>query len=358
MGVCFVIGWLPTRRFAGDKGAGKLRESSVLQKLKIKNFRRFRTLEFASLKRVNLIAGKNNTGKTGVLEALFMLLDANWPQQLTTAFRNCTNIGDENENYWKWLFHNRETNRVVFITVETEEYRDYTIAFGLPTSTLPQGYTGWHMHNAIGSALPGFQISKETGKQVRGQRLTYGVVPLSVRPTDPQKDALDYDRVVLKDGGEERLEGLLRKIEPRLKSIRSIKPHGSPLIYADLGLKEGKIPAIHFGQGFIRLLSIYSELIASGKKVLLIDEVENGLHHSILVEIWRGLLNAAQQEDVQIFATTHSYECIKAAHAAFAETLDYDFALHRLEEVKGDITVTTYDKQTLETSLASNFEIR
>jgi AAA15 family ATPase/GTPase len=162
---------------------------------------------------------------------------------------------------------------------------------------------------------------------------------------------------VLKAGGEERLEGLLRKIEPRLKTIRSIKPHGAALIYVDMGLKE-KIPAVHFGQGFIRLLSIYSELIASGKKVLLIDEVENGLHHSVITEIWRGLLNAAQQEDVQVFATTHSYECIKAAHAAFAETMDYDFALHRLEELNGSITVTTYDKDTLETSLASNFEIR
>jgi hypothetical protein len=200
-------------------------------------------------------------------------------------------------------------------------------------------------------------ISKKTGGPVGRTELTYGVVSLWVRPTDPQKDAIDYDRVVLKAGGEERLEALLRRIEPRLKNIRSIKPHGAALIYVDLGLKE-KIPAIHFGQGFIRLLSIYSELIASGKKVLLIDEVENGLHHSVLTEIWRGLLHAAEQEGVQVFATTHSYECIKAAHAAFVETMDYDFALHRLEEVKGEITVTTYDKETLETSLASNFEIR
>ena len=125
----------------------------------------------------------------------------------------------------------------------------------------------------------------------------------------------------------------------------------------DLGLKE-KIPAVHFGQGFIRLLSIYSELIASGKQVLLIDEVENGLHHSVLTEVWRGLLNAAEQENVQVFATTHSYECIRAAHEAFSETLNYDFALHRLEEVKGAVAVTTYDKETLETSLASNFEMR
>ena len=328
----------------------------MLEKLKIENFRRFKKLEFTQLKRVNLIAGKNNTGKTGVLEALLMLLDKSWGEQLVTAFRNCTNIGDLTENYWKWLFRNRDSSLPIMLTAATEEYRDYSIAFGFPTTHQPENYTGWHPGGIFYSGTR-IVVSKKKDGSMGPPKLTYGVVPLWVRPTDPQNDAIDYDRVVLKAGGEERLEALLRKIEPRLKNIRSIKPHGAALIYVDLGLKE-KIPAIHFGQGFIRLLSIYSELIASGKKVLLIDEVENGLHHSILTEIWRGLLHAAEQEDVQVFATTHSYECIKAAHAAFAETIDYDFALHRLEEVKGEITVTTYDKETLETSLASNFEIR
>jgi hypothetical protein len=183
------------------------------------------------------------------------------------------------------------------------------------------------------------------------------VVALPVRLNEPQKDAIDYDRVVLRQNGEERLEGLLRKIEPRLKTIRSIKPYGVPLIYVDIGLAE-KIPAVHLGQGFTRLLSIYSEIITSGKKVLLIDEFENGLHYSVLNEIWNGILNATEQEGVQVFATTHSYECIRAAHAAFSETLSYDFALHRLEDVKGEIELTTYDRATLETSLAKNFEIR
>jgi AAA15 family ATPase/GTPase len=98
--------------------------------------------------------------------------------------------------------------------------------------------------------------------------------------------------------------------------------------------------------------------MASGKKIVLIDEFESGLHYSVLKEIWKGVLNLTEQEGVQIFATTHSYECIRAAHAAFSETLNYDFALHRLEEIKGDIAVTSYDRDTLETSLASNFEIR
>ena len=319
----------------------------MLKSLKIENFKRFRELDFPQLKRVNIIAGKNNTGKTGVLEALLLLLEqGRGLAALPTAFRNCSNIGDKTENFDKWLLRDRDTSRPVMVSTSTPELAAYSMA--LTVGAVPPGFSVITASNSLT-----LSVRPETAKSA----LTLGAVALSVRPSDPQKDAADYDRVVLKAGGEERLEGLLRKLEPRLKSIRSIRPHGAALIYLDLGLKE-KIPAVHLGQGFIRLLSIYSELIASDKRVLLIDEVENGLHYSVLTEIWRGLLHAAEQEDVQIFATTHSYECIRAAHEAFAETLDYDFALHRLEEVKGDIQVTTYDKETLETSLASNFEIR
>src|SRR2546427_5128021 len=110
-----------TCRIFSDKRTAKLGKSSVLEKLKIENFRRFKTLEFTRLKRVNLIAGKNNTGKTGVLEALLMLLDNRWGEQLVTAFRNCTNIGDQTENYWKWLFCNRDTSQPIILTADTDE---------------------------------------------------------------------------------------------------------------------------------------------------------------------------------------------------------------------------------------------
>ena len=337
----------------------------MLKTLKIQNFKKFKELNFPQLKRVNLIAGKNNTGKTGVLEALLLLSSADGAvrfgslvatQSLPSVFRNCKNIGDMAENYWKWLFHGRITSDPVVVSAETEEYSNYSVALGL--GSLPDEYK-WKVGIWAGmvmGVLP--QTSKKTSTYNPQPLLSMGVVPLSVHPTDPQQDAVDYDQVVLKAGGEERLEALLRKIEPALKSVRSIKPHGASLIYVDLvGLKE-KMPAVHLGQGFIRLLTIYSKLIASGGQMLLIDEVENGLHHSILIDIWRGLSKLAEAENVQIFATTHSYECIVAAHKAFAETPAYDFAVHRLDEVKGEIKVTTYDKESLETSFGSHWEVR
>jgi len=336
----------------------------MLKTLKIQNFKKFKELNFPQLKRVNLIAGKNNTGKTGVLEALLVICSSDQVERLglrdltnnlPNAFRNCTNIGDMAENYWKWLFHDRITSQPVVISAQTDEYANFSAALGLGSLPAKCQWSVGIEGGMMFGVLP--QTSKESGATLTKPPLNMRVLALSVQPTDPQQDAVDYDQVVLKAGGEERLEALLRKIEPALKSVRSIKPYGASLIYVDLGFKE-KIPAIHLGQGFIRLLSIYSKLIAFEGQMLLIDEIENGLHHSILIDIWRGLSNLAEAENVQIFATTHSYECIVAAHKAFAETPAYDFAVHRLDEVKGEIKVTTYDKESLETSFGSHWEVR
>ena len=84
---------------------------------------------------------------------------------------------------------------------------------------------------------------------------------------------------------------MLRELEPPLETLEVLQT-GRPnqqtsLIYADLGLSE-MIPVTQLGQGFNRLLDIYSEVVASDAKALLTDEVENGLHHSVLPIIWKG----------------------------------------------------------------------
>lgn len=82
--------------------------------------------------------------------------------------------------------------------------------------------------------------------------------------------------------------------------------------------------------------------------VVLVDGIENGLHHSIMPDVWRVMGGVARQFNTQVFATTYSLECITAAHKAFVQSEAYDFRLHRLER-KGELVhVATYDRETLE----------
>ena len=66
------------------------------------------------------------------------------------------------------------------------------------------------------------------------------------------------------------------------------------------------------GQGLTHVARLMLDATAVQDGVLLVDEVENGLHHAVLPDIWRAVRTAAEQFNVQVFATTHSFECLQA----------------------------------------------
>jgi AAA15 family ATPase/GTPase len=326
----------------------------MLKSLHIKNFRGLRDLKIEPLKRVNLITGQNNTGKTGVLEALVVLLD----DQTQTFRSNLPNLfrvagGDWVENFWKWLFHNKNLKQNIKIEAALSSGENFAVI--LHDLLAPVDFNPSHFGQA--GQIGGVPYYITLGKAHAGLKPAI----FSTHPSNPIQDAIDYNRVILKRR-KKQVEKLLREIEPRLEALEALQTGQSgqastPLIYADLGLSE-MIPVTQLGQGFNRLLDIYSELVAADAKVLLIDEIENGLHHSVMPVIWKGLFLAAKEFDVQIFATTHSWECILAADEAARTSENYDLALIRLDRVKEDIKATVIDKKSLSTAKELQWEMR
>jgi predicted ATP-dependent endonuclease of OLD family len=188
--------------------------------------------------------------------------------------------------------------------------------------------------------------------------LDYSLAVATAYPANAVMEARDFNRIVFKRRNK-LVEDFLRKIEPRLVSLQPLlDDHNQAIIFAELSDLPELIPVSQLGQGFSQLLKIISRILAEEAQVVLIDEIENGIHHSVLPVVWKGLAEMAARLKVQIFATTHSWECIVAAHEAFAETLDYDFALHRLERVKDDIQAITYDRAALEAAIQGELEVR
>ena len=109
-----------------------------------------------------------------------------------------------------------------------------------------------------------------------------------------------------------------------------------------------------------RLSSIALAIGSTRNGVVLVDEIENGLHHSVMKKVWGGIAQFAREFNVQVFATTHSWECIRSAHEAFSEDELYDFRLHRLERIKDtdDVRAVTYDQETLDIALKKELEVR
>ncbi|MCX7012289.1 MAG: ATP-binding protein [Candidatus Sumerlaeota bacterium] len=149
----------------------------------------------------------------------------------------------------------------------------------------------------------------------------------------------------------------LRVIDPRITRIRTITVGQIPVIHGDVGLGR-MLPLTLLGEGLQRMASLLLAIATTAGGIVLIDEIENGLHHSVLPKVWRAIADAAKRFDVQVFATTHSYECIGAAHAAFEAQSDYDFRLHRLESIKGEVKAISYDRETLGVAMDAYMEVR
>jgi len=77
-----------------------------------------------------------------------------------------------------------------------------------------------------------------------------------------------------------------------------------------------------------------------------------------MVDVWKAIMQATQKSNTQVFATSHSWECIRAAHEAFTTSEAYDFCLHRLDRINEDIQAVAYDREALDTALKVELEVR
>ncbi len=160
----------------------------MLTNLHISNFRGFKQLDIGPLKRVNLILGQNNTGKTSVLEALALLL---WQaphdySDLPNMFR--TAGGDPADDFWKWIFYNKEVN--VPANIKGEFDGRYIFDVGVYSDK----YIPKDAQSLSLGQIAGFQFITFSGKK----SVEATAMNISTHPSNPVQDAVDYNRVVIK----------------------------------------------------------------------------------------------------------------------------------------------------------------
>ena len=119
-----------------------------------------------------------------------------------------------------------------------------------------------------------------------------------------------------------------------------------------------RIPLRSLGDGAVRIFGLALALAASINGFLLIDEAENGIHHSIQPKFWNMVLQTAQRNNVQVIATTHSWDCVKGFAQAANELEDVEGVLVRLERVPAGLRVFTYDESRLAAAAKYDIEVR
>ena len=326
----------------------------------IENFRLFDWLTVEPLSRVNLIAGQNNVGKTALLEALWLHAGQNNPElaQRLNLWRGLP--GSEPGELFSDLFREYNTDSPIKLTANrdgesgsrtltitckprtelatpmhsariqprrspTESIFDDEIVFEYKDGSGNQSQArAWIETAPLALDLPAppnvhlegniaaLRIEREASNIDRNA----SVFMQSLSRNVPQELATRFGRAEIK-GHLEDVQEVLKLLEPRLRRLAAVPiAQGPALIYADIGATR-IIPVALMGSGFVRLLELTLAFVEVSNGSILIDEIENGLHYAVLQDVWQAINQLSQKFNVQVFATTHSYECIQAARAAF-----------------------------------------
>ena len=347
----------------------------MLKSLRIRNYRAFRELRIDELSRINLVSGRNNSGKTTLLEALLMLSAGHPEITLHTSIIR----GMKSERlppaaipsiYWRQMFSSLDFTTPIEITAEhrsrgslgmtVEMEHDAIVKTSLTSSnevllgeelqdpklvaTIRHGDDRWQRRIQV------------TDKEIHMERRNRPVLfPAFIVPSgigDLKSDAECLDALKKQKQGYRVIEAL-RIVDPSLTSLEVISQTGTPMIWADTGLSE-LVPLPTVGGGMVRISRLAMCMVLARGGALLVDEIETGIHHSIAAAVWRFILNAAPELDVQVFATTHSYECVQAAQSLDSSEL----MLHRIEASEVGHRCVSYHGEHIETALRHSLEVR
>ena len=372
--------------------------------VKLQNFRCFDDVSISSLARINLISGRNGVGKTSLLEALWLLSNPTDPE-FALKLSKLRNISVDTGKLFSDLFHNFDVTKNISLSAVREENNKF---FKLNISSVPINFTTLTTKDANKSALSKFLFS-ETGitgtskSQIiyeyvdenenlttssgylveirhrhQGQVTEINFITDGVKresqpktvflPTSIQNEADDVNRFssIKKIDYDEKIISYLKTVNPKIQDL-TILAVPAPHIAAKMEGIQGYIPTNLLGNGFCRFLSMALAFHQAQNGVLLIDEVENGLHHTALRKIWKNLFQLSLHFNVQIFATTHSIECLNAARKLFSESNEQESAdqeieshllFHRLNAKNGKISSTTYEARIFSFALEQGVEIR
>lgn len=352
----------------------------MFDSFEIKNFRCFESLSVTGLSRINLLVGHNAVGKTTLLEGLFMASGAS-PELAfrVKSFRGLPRfeISTEPASYrtlWKDLFFRFDEARQITITLRNAgtEIRSLNISYTSPQTTLFSNTESSLSTDAIITAPIAFRWRTSSGREGESvpQFVKDGfalspapdIPPLpavffsSAKSPSPEETAGWFSQLSIQ-GAEGEVVDAVRGVFSGVEDLSIQTIGGAPAIYAKVGHLKEKISVNLISSGLPKLLGITLAIIQKNGGLLYIDEIENGFHHSVLSSVWKLINTLAEKYDVQVFASTHSGECLEAATRAIAEPRT-PLVLLRLERTNGMSIARRFSGEALRSAMIEGVEVR
>ncbi len=363
------------------------KDKLLLDSLEIKGYRCFEHLTIEKLGRVNLIVGKNNVGKTALLEALWIYANHDSQEILhkiifdRNEITNEKTMSHESLGEYNFALRNIFTNRPTIpnknhdrkdslyfivseagrnikdfaemvldqVKIENNNYIQFNEAV---INSAGSKITFVRYFNNAGNGMPQTEYLPNINRDINNLFISSSGLRI-------EKLVEFWDMVKLTPVEDEVIKAL-HLLLPKLNRMDFIGlPNGSKNRVPIVRVTDEKerVPLKSFGEGMTRLLGLSLALVQCKDGMLLIDEIESGLHYSVLPDVWKLIFKTAKDLNVQVFATTHSKDCIEAFAQAAYDSPE-DGMLIRLERQGEKIVAKTIEEERLVDAVNFNVEVR
>ena len=368
-----------------DKKKGGRMMNNMLRNLSIKNFRGIQNLVIEDMRRLVLLSGNNNVGKSSVLEAVFLMMDHLSPDSFNrmNAFRGLNNPTN-GVALWEPIFYQMDPTNSIQIHAQRGE-ENLSLSYSKDDSYIP-AVNGGIPKNVAGS----FQSSAKMNYTLKFDFQIDGSVnyneighfcisengmlrEIANDNGDKQLMQLTYtsfvnniftrsDRAILDrmgkaeiNGEKEKLISFLRLIDSSINDIVTLSINGMPQLYINTNNKL--IPVQLAGDGINKLLYIVLAIMDAKNGILLIDEIDTGFHYSMYKDLWKIVCEVSRDYNCQVIASTHSYENIMGAVEG-VQNYPEDFSFYRIGFDKETLKAYRFNYDLLKSALSSDLEVR
>lgn len=387
---------LPTE--SDEKPSGQLH----LPDLVVRGFRGLEDLNISSLGRVTMITGKNSVGKTSILDAVRVYAARGSYAALTDLLRNreeFANTTDEDGDSvsgidLSGLFNGWEvTDDSTVIIGSSNDENQLKIEVGDVTEEQLELFGGLNPEvyelgnkmlsvrfNGFSNDLPwvfsfddfaatmAYRLDRrfpQIHRRLRQQRMPSDIPCATFGPGLPGNFELadTWDKITFTDDENRALDALKIILGDDIVRVAVIggtrdRFRREPRLIAGRMNHNRQFPLKAFGDGALRMLGIALALVKSRDGFLLIDEAENGIHYSFQADFWRMVLMAAHENNVQVIATTHSYDCVLGFAQAAFDISEVDGRLVQLSRDQGALRVAELPENELTIAAQQRIEVR
>lgn len=358
-------------------------DSLPLPNLSVNGFRGLKELKIPRFGQVTLLTGKNGVGKTTVLEAARLWATRGSSRSIIDLLSDrgeiVVNIDGQIEQrdatFIFDLFSGREpVKNDQFTLGPYNEKGNRELRFRLESKNV-QFFV---VHNADRRTTFTNVVAVE--REFAGRKATINWTPNPIEweskdkknkisaslPCDylgpaglARKVIVEYrDKVALSEGADLIINTLNSALNLKINKISTVGEGSSLGLLAKIDGMGSPVHLASLGEGATRVFSIVLNLVSCENGLLLIDDVGNGIHYSIQEELWNMIFKTAREYNVQVIATTHSYDCIVGFVDAAQQNGTVDGVVVRVEDVEGGLGAVTMDEFDLSVIIKHGMEIR